>query len=108
MLELNKGLQPLVHKFLKRLNISFEIEKLSRKLKKFYELEFSEFVKELKKKKVAFSLVQQDEWEEYFDSYKVVILALKSEIDKCDSDIDEMVFELYGLSEEERKVVLGS
>jgi uncharacterized coiled-coil DUF342 family protein len=93
---------------LKRLNGSFEIEKLSNKLKKFYELEFSEFVKELKKKKVSMSLVQQDEWEEYFDSYKSVIVELKTEIDKCDSEIDNMVFELYGLDKHEREVVLNA
>jgi hypothetical protein len=92
---------------LKRLNGSFEIDKLTNKLKSFYELEFSEFVKELKKKKVSMSLVQQDEWEEYFDSYKSVILELKSEIDKCDDEIDGMVFELYGLSEEERGIIRG-
>ena len=95
MLDKNKELQEKVNRFLKRLNSSFEIEKLSKKLEKFYELEFSDFVKELKKKKVKFSLVEQDEWEEYFDSYKSVILELKNEIDKCDNEIDEMVFDLY-------------
>jgi len=32
---------------------------------------------------------------------------LQSEIDRLDRKIDEMVYELYGLSEEERKVVEG-
>jgi hypothetical protein len=64
-------------------------------------------VKELKKKKVAFGLKEQDEWEEYFEGYKKEILELKSEIDVCDGEIDEMVFELYGLSEEEKEVVRG-
>lgn len=106
MLDKNKELQEKVNKFIKRLNSSFEIEKLSKKLETFYDLEFSDFVKELKKKKVELSLKDQDEWEEYFDSYKKEILELKSEIDACDNEIDEMVFELYGLSEDERSVVL--
>jgi len=31
----------------------------------------------------------------------------KAEIDKTDREIDDMVFDLYGLSEDERKIVLG-
>ena len=108
MLDKNREVQEKVNKFIKRLNSSFEIEKLSKKLEAFYDLEFSEFVKELKKKKVELSLKDQDEWEEYFDSYKEEILELKSQIDACDKKIDEMVFELYGLSEDERNIVLGS
>jgi hypothetical protein len=34
-------------------------------------------------------------------------LALKSEIDKTDKEIDRMVYELYGLTEEEVKIVEG-
>jgi uncharacterized coiled-coil DUF342 family protein len=108
MLDKNKKLQEKINKFIKRLNSSFEIEKLSKKLESFYNLEFSEFIKELKKKKVELSLKDQDEWEDYFDSYKKEILELKSEIDSCDKEIDEMVFELYGLDEGERGVVLNS
>jgi len=31
---------------------------------------------------------------------------LKNEIDNCDKEIDEMVFDLYGLDESERKIIL--
>lgn len=106
MLDKNKELQEKINKFLKRLNSIFEIDKLTNKLKDFYEFEFSDFIKELKKKKIEISLKDQDEWEEYFDSYKKEILELKSEIEKCDREIDDMVFELYGLDESEKKVVL--
>jgi len=33
---------------------------------------------------------------------------LKTEIDKTDKEIDQMVYELYGLSEDEIKIVEGS
>lgn len=107
MLENNKILQEKVNKFLNRLKTSFWILKLSWKLEKFYDLDFGSFVNELKKNKINLSLKDQDEWEDYFVSYKNEILELKNEIEKCDKEIDEMVFDLYGLSEEERKVVLG-
>lgn len=107
MLDKNKELQEKINKFLNRLKTSFWIEKLSWKLENFYLLDFGDFVKELSKNKVNLSLKDQDEWEDYFTSYKKEALGLKSEIDNCDKEIDEMVFDLYGLNEEERKVVLG-
>ena len=62
---------------------------------------------ELKKQKITLSLSDQDQREPYFKEYKEKVLVLKGEIDKTDGEIDEMVFELYGLSDDERKVVLG-
>jgi len=108
MLENNKVMWEKVQKFLKRIQGIFELEKLSKKLQAFYELSFEEFVKELKKKKIVLTLKDQDEWEEYFDSYKLEVVELKTKIDVCDREIDEMVFDLYGLSEEEREVVINS
>jgi hypothetical protein len=35
-------------------------------------------------------------------------LALKAEIDRTDKEIDQMVYELYGLTEEEIRIVEGS
>lgn len=107
MLENNKILQEKTNKFLNRLKTSFWIEKLSWKLEKFYDLDFGGFVNELKKNKINLSLKDQDEWEDYFNSYKNEILEIKNEIEKCDREIDEMVFDLYELDEEERRVVLG-
>lgn len=108
MLEKNRELQEKKNKFLNRLKSSFWIEKISWKLENFHLLDFGDFVKELSKSKVNLSLKDQDEWEDYFASYKKEVLELKMEIDNCDKKIDNMVFDLYGLDEEERKVVLGS
>jgi len=107
MLELNKTFQTKKYKFLSRINTNFDIDKLSKKLETFYESDFKIFLKELKKKKVTLSLKEQDEWEEYFESYQKELLEIKAEIDKTDGEIDEMVYGLYGLSEEEIKVIKG-
>lgn len=40
-----------------------------------------------------------------FESEKAKANAIQQLIDKTDKEIDEMVYELYGLTEEERKVV---
>lgn len=47
----------------------------------------------------------QDEWEEYFNSLKSEISQLQFEIKKTDKVIDQMVYELYDLTEEEIKII---
>ncbi|MCD6564828.1 MAG: hypothetical protein J7K53_02690 [Bacteroidales bacterium] len=50
-------------------------------------------------------LGKQDEWEEYFTTYKNEIDQLQDEINTTDKEIDQMVYELYGLTEDEIKIV---
>ncbi|NQY11718.1 MAG: N-6 DNA methylase, partial [Flavobacteriales bacterium] len=89
------------------------IEELPRKLQNWHELDFAEFIKELNKaikKADGEKLSKSDEmdWMEVFEKKKAEAQTLKAEIDKTDNEIDQMVYELYGLSEEEIKIVEGS
>ena len=102
---LTKQLQEKRNKFLNRINDNFEIGKISKKLEIFYNYDFKTFIGELKKQKSKLSLTQQDEWEEYFNTYKDEINQLQDEINATDKEIDKMVYELYGLSEEEIGIV---
>ena len=77
----------------------------AKKLQDWYKLTYSEFIKELAKKKVKLSLSQEAEWEDYFMQESKKALELKSQIDATDKAIDKMVYELYGLSEEEISIV---
>jgi len=77
------------------------LEKISKKLETFYENDFKSFVSELNKQKVVLSLIQQDEWEAYFTSYKTEINQIQTEINKTDNEIDKMVYNLYDLTESE-------
>ena len=88
-MNLIKNLQTKKQKFLKRVKDNFELEKLSKKLEAFYAYDFKTFVGELKKKKIKLSLVEQDEWEEYFEAYQKELLELQSQIDSTDREIDE-------------------
>lgn len=105
MLFLNKNLQELSQKFQRLLIRKFELEKLSIKLQDWYLLNFSEFVKELKKAKIKFSLKEEMEWEEIFLEKKEKAEKVKNEIEMTDNEIDGMVYELYGLNEEEVKII---
>jgi len=44
----------------------------------------------------------------YFNEQKEKAQNLKSEIEKTDQETDRIVYELYGLTEEEIKIVEGS
>ena len=105
ILELNKQLQQKKRAFLNRLRDNFEIDKLSNKIDNFYDFDFKTLLSELKKNKVVLSLLQQDEWEEYFMTYKKEINALQSQISITDNEIDQLVYQLYGLTEGEIKIV---
>src|SRR5690554_544926 len=109
MLSLNKELNEVSHKFQRALQRKFEtLEKLSKKQENWYELTYAEFIKELKKKKITLSLSEEAEWEEYFLKEQQKAVALKNQITTTDKEIDAMVYELYGLSEEEIEIVENS
>jgi hypothetical protein len=69
--------------------------------------DFAGFVAELKKQKIKLSLVQQDEWEDYFTQYKAALNDLSAQIAATDKEIDARVYALYGLADEEIKVIEG-
>ena len=101
ILSLNKDLQEASSKFQRNLQREFNaIDKLSKKLETWYELTYSEFLTELKKKKVAFSLSQKAEWKDYFLTEQKKENALKNQINQPAKEIDTLVYELYGLNEE--------
>lgn len=107
LLTKTKELQELLTQFTDLLQSKFEIEKLTTKLQNWYELEFKDFLKELKKMKVQLSLSEEAEWMQYFNEQKQKAQTLKSENNRVGAEIDKMVYQLYGLTEEEIKIVEG-
>jgi type I restriction-modification system DNA methylase subunit len=107
MLQSNKAFQKIENNFIELLRSKVEINLFSKKLQSWHELTFKQFLNELKKKKVELSLSEEAEWMAYFNEQKAKADALKSQIAQTDSEIDRMVYELYGLSEEEVAVVEG-
>ncbi len=102
--------QKVENNFIKYLQSQFNIEKLSKKLQNWHELDFGEFIKELNKaikKGSGEKLSKKDEleWMEFFEEKKAEAQTLKSEIDRIDKEIDQMVYKLYGLTEEEIRIV---
>ena len=105
-----KEFTQIKNKFTTYLQSQFTIEKLTKKLQNWHELDFSDFIKELNKsiKKVGVEkLTKSDEmdWMEVFETKKEEAKTLKTEIDKTDAEIDAMVYELYGLNQEEIQII---
>ena len=105
IISLNKELQDQSKKFQRTIQRKFELETLPKKLQDWYKLSYSDFIKELSKVKVKLTLSQEAEWEDYFNQEQKKAIDLKTEIDFTDKTIDAMVYELYGLSDEEIKIV---
>jgi ClpP class serine protease len=89
------------------------LKKYLKKLQAFESLEFEDFVKEYKKaKKIKFAdkLSERNfknDWKPLFENDKKEVLELQEQINQTDKEIDSMVYELYGLSDEEIKIVEG-
>ena len=105
MIYLSKEFQIISNKFSEMLKSDFTLNKLSKKLNDWYLLEWAEFEKELKKIKVILLGIQKDDWHDRFNRLKEKALSIKLQIDKADIEIDEMVYELYGLNQEEIRLI---
>ena len=102
---LTADLQTLCSKFTRNLQREYNLEKLSAKLDNWFQIAFPAFLKELEKSKVKLTLSQKAEWEDYFLQESKKALEIKHQIDTTDKEIDQMVYALYGLTEEEIKIV---
>ncbi|WP_111706569.1 Eco57I restriction-modification methylase domain-containing protein [Lutibacter citreus] len=123
MLSNTKYFQNITGKFTKYLQSQFQIEKLTKKLQNWDELDFGDFIKELNKaikatNKERLKANQQEvplltkkdefEWLDLFEENKQKAQELQNQINQTDKEIDAMVYELYGLTVEEIKIVENS
>jgi type I restriction-modification system DNA methylase subunit len=107
MLLKNKELQKVKQQFKKLLSGKYDNLTLSKKLEDWPSLSFKDFLKELNKQKIKLSLAEEAEWMQYFEEQKAIANNIQQVIDKTDKEIDQMVYNLYELSEEEIKIVEG-
>ena len=105
MLDLNKQLQEKRNRFLRRLSDNFEGIKITGTLSAFDQLNFADFLKELKKQKITLKLLEQEEWEDYFNNYRSVCNQLSEQIAKTEKEIDLRVYKLYELTYDEVLIV---
>lgn len=113
MLQLNEEFTNIKNEFLNELQTHYNLDKLSKKLENFQTLTFEEFIKEvIKIAKLKLSTAKERKeiknyWSELFEEESQKLKELQDIINKTDSEIDKMVYELYGLSEDEIRVIEG-
>ena len=105
MIKLNEQLQTKRNRFLRRLSDNFQDIKITGALSTFDQLEFADFLKELKKQKIKLTLLEQDEWDEYFNAYRTACQDIAKQIATTSNEIDLRVYQLYGLTYDEVLIV---
>lgn len=100
-------------KFLRYLCSKFKLDIVSQSLFNWHELDFADFIKELNKaikKAGGTPLTKKDEfeWLELFEDNKKKVQDIQSQIAQTEKTIDTMVYDLYGLTQEEREIVENS
>ena len=108
MLSLNSQLQEKRSRFLRRLSENLESLKITTALQQFDQMDFKGLMAELKKQKIHIPVKEQDEWEDFFNERLAECQELSAKIKATDEEINNLVFDLYGLTEEERKIVMNA
>ncbi|MCD8450704.1 BREX-1 system adenine-specific DNA-methyltransferase PglX [Tenacibaculum dicentrarchi] len=122
-LDLNKLFLEKSNNFQKYIKQTFQLEKLSKKLQNWHDLEFGDFIKELNKaiKSNNKELVKNElpiipvltkldemDWMDVFTVKKSEAQALQTQINQTDKEIDAMVYKLYNLTDAEIAIVENS
>ena len=108
MLTLHQQLQEKRSRFLNRLSEDYDGLKKTTALQQFDTMDFKGLKAELKKQKISIPLKEQDEWEDFFNQRVAECQQLTAQIKATDEEIDNKVFDLYGLTDEERQIVMNS
>ena len=106
MLSLNSQLQEKRSSFLQSLSDNFDGVKITSALQQFDTMDFKGLMAELKKQKIRIPVKEQEEWKDYFNDRVAECQELSAQIKTTDNEIDNRVFDLYGLTEEERRIVI--
>ena len=104
----NNDFQSQSLKFQRAIQRKFGLDDLPKKLQEWYLLNYTEFIKELNKRKVKLSLAQEAEWEDYFVEESNKVIELKATINMAEVAINRMIYNLYELNEKEIEIVEGS
>ncbi|MBI1410829.1 Eco57I restriction-modification methylase domain-containing protein [Acinetobacter baumannii] len=101
----NISLKNLANKFLRVIERKFGINVNSKRLMEWYLLDYKDFLKELTKLKIKLPLSQEIEWEDVFELEKAKALDLHTSIISSENSIDQMIYELYKLSDDEISMI---
>lgn len=106
LLKLNQKVQNESNDFKGWLMREYNIEKLSKNLEEYYKFGYEEFLNEIKNKTTNLkSRKNQELLENEFNDSLSVIKPLIQKIEETTREIDQTVYELYGLTDEEVQIL---
>ena len=105
MIKYNEEYFEIVNKFLRRVKQNFHLQSISKKIQKFYNLNFEEFCEELNKKKIVLDVDKQNEWEDEFREKSKNLQKLDKKIETKQFELDELVYNLYEINKNERLII---
>jgi type I restriction-modification system DNA methylase subunit len=107
MLSMQKELNQETNAFLEIFSQSFVLKKTTTKLKNWHENDFFAFQTELAKQKIDIPVRKLREWLDLFKESQAKIKTLEQKIAQTDSELNQMVYQLYDLTAVEIAVVEG-
>jgi hypothetical protein len=105
MLLNNKHLQGIKQSFILLIQSKWPTIYITGKLDEWYKLSFEDFRKELEKQKIKLLLQEQAEWLQYFNEQKQEAEQYQRIITQTDKEIDNLVFQLYELTDDEKAII---
>lgn len=106
MLDLNQQLHKTSRELIEFFKAKFDLSKITRALEAWYTLSFADFLKEVyKQRKTGLSSEAEFDFQKLFEREKAKCLDLQTRISATDREIDQLVYQLYGLTAEEIALV---
>ena len=100
IIELCKKRFDVKMRFIHYIRSAYEPRKITEKMERFENLTFMDFCGEIKKQKVRLSVTAQMDLLPLFDQKVQEIAAFTSQIKRIQSQLDSLVFEIYGIDSE--------
>lgn len=94
------------YKFIHYIVKTYEPKNVTEKLSDFELLSFKDFLAEMKKVKVKFSALMQKDLLEIYDASVESIIGFTRQIDTKMKELDNLVFEIYNISDGDKEFVL--
>jgi REP element-mobilizing transposase RayT len=101
-------IREIQNKFIRLLQSKFTGIKITKKLENWYDLSFADFKKELGKQAFKPSLSEESEWIEFFSQQVGDYRSRANAIGLLETEIDQSVYALYGLTDSEIQIVEDS
>jgi uncharacterized coiled-coil DUF342 family protein len=101
----NKELHAEIESFHRYLRNNYNVTKINNKLTEYYNLSYDDFYEEVKKRYKEISRKESDKLIDEYVSSIEIIKPLKTRIISIDKRINELVYQLYGLNDDEITII---